>query len=220
MTYKRTSRQVRQHFPNNMSSRALVNLPGGVETNTLNVFQIEIIGTCDPSQRGKMHDYQGRTAPYVPDMDDDGIDDLAHIWLWLNQNQSVPLTALPASHWIAYPASYGATPTRMTGAEWERFTGVCGHQHAPENVHGDPGDFPIDRLLARVKELAGDSTPHDPPPHKPSHPLADAWQRATGDAVRAGQAFIAAHPNMPAYAALSKQQSAEWAAIHKLNPGD
>ncbi|MFD3560872.1 hypothetical protein ACFWVU_14500 [Streptomyces sp. NPDC058686] len=37
---------VRQHFPANMSSRALVNRNGGVETNTLNVVQIELVGTC------------------------------------------------------------------------------------------------------------------------------------------------------------------------------
>jgi hypothetical protein len=214
ITYKRQSRQFRQHFPANMSARALRNDAGGVETNTLNVFQIEIIGTCDPAMKGKMHDAQGRTAMFVPEMDDEAIDDLAHLWLWLHVNFAVPLTALAPERWWSYPKSYGATDTRMGGAEWTAFTGVCGHQHAPENVHGDPGNIPIGKLLARVVELDGGGPPPPPPPH--AHPLADEWQRTTGDAVRAGQAFIKAYPGYPAFARLVEQQQAEWRAIYNL----
>ena len=59
--------------------------------------------------------------------------------------------------WLAYgpdsrrpgvsPASYGASPARMSFAQWRRFTGICGHQHVPENAHGDPGNLPIDKIL-------------------------------------------------------------------------
>jgi hypothetical protein len=37
-----------QHFDIEVSSRALKNHRGGVETNTLNVCQVELVGTCDP----------------------------------------------------------------------------------------------------------------------------------------------------------------------------
>ncbi|MBQ1166121.1 hypothetical protein KBZ21_49875, partial [Streptomyces sp. A73] len=37
-----------QHFDFDPSARALVNRAGGVETNTLNVCQVEVVGTCDP----------------------------------------------------------------------------------------------------------------------------------------------------------------------------
>jgi hypothetical protein len=36
----------------------------------------------------------------------------------------------------------------MSAAEWDTFTGWCGHQHIPENDHTDPGALPIARLLA------------------------------------------------------------------------
>ncbi len=211
-TYKRTARTIRQHFPADMSSRALVNLPGGVETNTLNVFQLEIVGTCDPTMKGKLHDAQGRQAPYVPELDDDGIDDIAHLWLWLNQATDVPLTALPASRWKAYPGSYGTgNGTRMTGAQWSAFTGVCGHQHAPENVHGDPGAFPIARLLARVKELAGGEPPKDPPAGQPS-------MQALHDDIVAARATAlqlrAAHPKWGPRTLTPVSKSLESAAGH------
>ena len=35
----------RQHFPDERSARALENDRGGVETNTLNVVQLELVGT-------------------------------------------------------------------------------------------------------------------------------------------------------------------------------
>ncbi|MGQ4724069.1 hypothetical protein [Streptomyces tunisiensis] len=42
-----------QHFDFDRSSRALVNLSGGVETNTCNVTQVELVGTCDPATHAK-----------------------------------------------------------------------------------------------------------------------------------------------------------------------
>ncbi|MFE6719418.1 hypothetical protein ACFVDU_17800 [Streptomyces albidoflavus] len=43
----------RQHFPVDKSARALVNLSGGTETDTLNAFQVELAGTCDPAISAK-----------------------------------------------------------------------------------------------------------------------------------------------------------------------
>jgi hypothetical protein len=34
---------------------------------------------------------------------------------------------------------------------WNAFTGHCGHQHVPENDHGDPGAFPITAILDAAK---------------------------------------------------------------------
>jgi hypothetical protein len=41
----------RAHFPDEMSARALVNAAGGVETNTANALQVELVGTCDYAHR-------------------------------------------------------------------------------------------------------------------------------------------------------------------------
>jgi hypothetical protein len=53
-----------------------------------------------------------------------------------------------APTFLPYPESYGPTPVRMTPQQFARYEGVCGHQHVPENDHGDPGLFPIGRYLA------------------------------------------------------------------------
>lgn len=42
----------------------------------------------------------------------------------------------------------------MTTKQWERFNGICGHQHVPGNSHWDPGALDI---KAFVKLLANDS---------------------------------------------------------------
>ncbi|WP_329131904.1 peptidoglycan-binding protein [Streptomyces sp. NBC_01476] len=135
-----------QHFDIDRSSRALVNLTGGVETNTLNVVQVEIVGTCDPG----IHKKWGSTAHlYMADLPAWVIRDLADFARWAHDNHGVPLTS--GVSWKAYSASYGAdNGVRMSSSHWESFRGHCGHQHVPENLHGDPGAFPMAAILAKA----------------------------------------------------------------------
>jgi hypothetical protein len=136
-----------QHFNIDTSSRALVNLSGGVETNTLNVVQVEIVGTCDPATHKKW----GSTPHlYMADLPDWAIRDLGEFAAWLHKNHGVPLTEQVT--FKAYPASYGSSNgVRMSHAKWNGYRGHCGHQHVPENLHGDPGAFPIAAILAAAK---------------------------------------------------------------------
>lgn len=145
-----------QHFDFDVSARALVNRSGGVETNTLNVVQVEIVGTCDPTTHKK---WGSRPHLYTPDLPDWAIRDLAAFAKWAHDNHSVPLTSEVT--FKAYPSSYGSNGVRMSGSKWNSFKGHCGHQHVPENDHGDPGLFPMAAILSRAK----DSTPA---PAKPS----------------------------------------------------
>ena len=143
-----------QHFDFDTSSRALVNLAGGVQTNTLNVCQIEIVGTSDPTTHEKW-----RTAGYAhlftPELPDWAIRDLAVFSAWAHDQHGVPLTS--AVTFKAYPGSYGTNNgVRMSAAKWESFTGHCGHQHVPENLHGDPGLFPMAAILTAA---SGGTTP-------------------------------------------------------------
>ncbi|NUO43722.1 MAG: hypothetical protein HOV82_17000 [Streptomyces sp.] len=135
-----------QHFDIDRSSRALVNLAGGVETNTLNVCQVELVGTCDP----KTHAAWG-SAPHIywPEAPDWALAELAEFLRWMHAEHEVPLTG--PSEWPAYPASYGATSARMTAAEWNAFEGICGHLHVTENDHGDPGAIDFPKLIALAK---------------------------------------------------------------------
>jgi hypothetical protein len=154
-----------QHFDIDRSSRALRNLAGGVQTNTLNVTQVELEGTCDYSKRATWGSRAaGKDYIYWGDPPDWALRDLADFLRWLNANHNVPLTG-PAM-WLTYgpdsrrpgitPAAYGASPARMSFAAWNSFKGVCGHQHVPENDHGDPGSLPFAQLIALAK---GQNTP-------------------------------------------------------------
>lgn len=148
----------RQHFPFGQSSRALKNLPGGVETNTLNALQVELIGTCDPSTKARWVRSglkQDKDFIYWPEAPVWALQKVAGLLAWLNVESGwpIPLTALDEKRWVAYPASYGKTPTRMTGEEWRKFTGVCAHQHVPENDHGDV-KLPIGWLMGLAQDRA------------------------------------------------------------------
>ncbi|MFD5217456.1 hypothetical protein ACFWMH_07285 [Streptomyces tendae] len=160
-----------QHFDFDVSSRALVNKAGGVETNTLNVVQVEIVGTCDPATHKKW----GKTPHlYTPDLPDWAVRDLAAFAKWAHDHHGVPLTS--GVTFKAYPSSYGASSVRMPGAKWSSFRGHCGHQHVPENDHGDPGLLPMAAILARAKGY----TPTSPSKEDPDMDKGDVFN-ATWD---------------------------------------
>jgi hypothetical protein len=149
-----------QHYDVDESARALANKLGGVATNTANAFQIELVGTCDDT---KSTTWGGTRAGvdyiYWPAAPDWALAEVAWLVRWLNANHGIPLTCV--KDWLAYgkdarrpgitPASYGASPARMTFAEWNAFKGWCGHQHVPENDHGDPGSMDFARVIALAK---------------------------------------------------------------------
>jgi hypothetical protein len=138
--------EIRQHVPFDQASFSLRNLPGGVETNRDYVFQFELIGTCD---RGGQPFKAG--AYYWPDADNAVLLDLHRkVIAPLSRAYDIPIHA-PVFQ--AYPGSAGArdapsNAVRMRGASFDDYTGWLGHQHVPENVHGDPGAFPWNRMNA------------------------------------------------------------------------
>lgn len=135
-----------QHHDIDRSSRALVNAAGGVQTNTLNVVQVEIVGTCDFTTGNGW----GGAFLYMPNLPDWAVRDLADFAKWMHEHHGVPLTSDVT--FKPYPASYGAlNGVRMSQAKWNGFEGHCGHQHAPENLHGDPGALPMRAILDRAK---------------------------------------------------------------------
>jgi hypothetical protein len=160
------ARKVRwyQHYDVDESARALANKLGGVSTNTANAFQIELVGTCDDSKKTTW-DAKRAGADYLhwPTAPDWALAEVAWLVRWLHDYHQVPLTCV--RDWLAYgkdarrpgitPASYGASPARMSFDEWRAFKGWCGHQHVPENDHGDPGSMDFARVIALAK---GDTT--------------------------------------------------------------
>jgi hypothetical protein len=143
-----------QHFDIDISSRALANLRGGVETNTLNVCQVELVGTCDPSLHTKWT-ARGQAHVYWPKAPEWALRAVAQYLAWMNIHHHVPLRG-PAL-WPAYPKSAGnGGGQRMSGPRWNAFHGVCGHMHVPENTHGDPGAIDFEGLLDFARAAAQD----------------------------------------------------------------
>lgn len=119
-----------QHMSLDRAARALRNPSGGVETNRGNVVQIEVVGMAN-GVRGEDWFWAGLRA-------------LAR---WIEQARGVPRRS--TVQWVAHPESYGTgAAQRLGGAAWREYAGWLGHQHVPENSHGDPGTFDIGRLLA------------------------------------------------------------------------
>lgn len=155
-----------QHYRVDISSRALVNKLGGVATNTNNVTQAEFVGTCDPatSRRWAAAGVEHIFWPQAPDW---ALREMAEYVAWLHEEHGIPLV-IPAK-WPAYPSSYGnGQGQRMSPAEWNKFRGVCGHMHPPENSHGDPGSTDMVKVIRFAREiLALDDDPTTPPPLPP-----------------------------------------------------
>jgi hypothetical protein len=140
-----TARKInwRQHFPANMSSRALAHPSGTPATNTAGTFQVELIGTCE----------RGGPGLFWPDAPDWALQDVGDVLAWLHIEWPVPLRA--ASTWLSYPASYGNSSARMSWSTWGGFTGMHGHQHVPGNDHGDPGSIDANKIVRMA--TTGDS---------------------------------------------------------------
>lgn len=122
-------------LPMSANGKALLNLPGGVETNNRGgVYQIEIVGR----------------AVDVPNYDDDWYARLRQriieVCEFTGTSHVFPLPFQP------YPQSYGKNLVRMTFDEWQVFEGCCGHMHVPENDHGDPGALDVTRLQPLPKD--------------------------------------------------------------------
>jgi hypothetical protein len=159
----KTRVDVDQHIPFSHAGMALRNLAGGVQTNRDRAYQIELVGTSALGGPG----YYWATA-----------DDVVLLDLWrkvihpMSVGLAIPVKALDFQ---AYPSSYGdrrpdgrTNMVRLSEHEWDVYSGWLGHQHVPENIHGDPGAFPWARMI-RLAEAAGDISRDEPRvPPKPA----------------------------------------------------
>jgi len=130
---------VYQHFDTSRPSRALANtsIPG--ETNREQCIQIELVGTS-----GWIYSVAPKSpALFWPEAPEWALAGLARLMRWIEAAHGMPSVSTPRP-WVPW----NGPRVRMSAAEWDTFTGWCGHQHVPENDHTDPGALPIARLLA------------------------------------------------------------------------
>ncbi|WP_193636279.1 peptidoglycan-binding protein [Brachybacterium subflavum] len=202
---------IRQHIPTTEASKALENRSGGVETNNAGVVQVEIVGSCDRAYAEK------NGLRCTEDYGDDDLASVAAVVAWVCEAHGIPLSAAGLA-WPTTNAAYLDAPQRMSGEEWTEYAGICGHTHVPENVHWDPGAFPVARLL----ELAGGA----PTTADPSTPTTDGGMPNGKDLL---MALIAA-PDFPLLRTdghlcyfgpkTGPKESVSGHQANTLNPGD
>lgn len=133
-------RQVTQHLDVAVAARSLRNDPGGADQTNRDGsvhVQIEMVGFAGtPASIGST-------------------DDLA----WFGRQVVAPIcaeTGIPIQStvtWRRYPDSYGKLASqRLSPSAWDAYSGVLGHQHAPDNSHGDPGLIDIHEILNAAQE--------------------------------------------------------------------
>lgn len=190
---------IRQHLPFSQASFALRHTRPQ-PTNGDFIFQFELIGTCDPHGPGY----------FWPNADDAVLTDL-----WRKVVKPLDLAFLipfRALEFRRYPDQAGSN--RLSDSAFDTYTGWLGHQHVPQNTHGDPGAFPWARLVA----LAAADTKKDEPvtPNDVAAIAAAVWNYKLTQAWD-GQANEAA-------ALLSSAQryaiEAGWTGTHPKGNGD
>lgn len=163
---------VRQHVPLNVAARALMNRAGGVQTNRDSAIQIELVGTCDPDARHLP------SRLYWPEAPVWALDELRALMRRLERACGIrPVAVGP---WVPYPHSYGnGGGQRLSLSQWDAYSGWLGHQHVPENDHGDPGNLAMSRLMP--EKTAAAVPPVRPTPAKPAPaPVAPAFPLPKG----------------------------------------
>lgn len=128
--------EVKQFLPFSQASFALRH-ERPQPTNGDFIFQFELVGTCDPHGPGY----------FWPNAD---VAVLADLWHKVIKPLDLAfLIPFKAPVWDAYPGE--TNRHRMTDAQFDTYSGWLGHQHVPQNDHGDPGAFPWVRLAAIAK---------------------------------------------------------------------
>lgn len=157
LTVDARRRVFEQHVSLDLAARSFRNLPGGAdETNRDGnyMIQVELMGFAEHPE----------TIGAPEDLD------------WLGRvvlGPAMRLAGVPiisTVSWLSYPASYGASPVRLSVDAWDAYSGVLGHQHVPDNVHGDPGAIDINRILNAARGVLPPPPPEeeddDMKPHK------------------------------------------------------
>ncbi|BAK34321.1 hypothetical protein MLP_13070 [Microlunatus phosphovorus NM-1] len=171
LTVNPVTSEIRQHMPLNRSASTLRDPSDtAVRENRDDVVQIEIVGFSDPKEEG---------SPYhVSAWGDQEYAFLGSILKWFTLEWGVPLPSTVG--WVACPASYGSkAKQRLTSSQYDAYSGILSHQHAPGNDHGDPGNIDIARLLTAagatptVTLPPARSYPRSAAPYVISLPVAD-----------------------------------------------
>lgn len=138
------------------------------KTNSARVIQVEIVGRAADSPN-----WSALRNQRVGGM-------IARIHQYVPFRLDMPLGFFGnGAGWVV--ASKSARQ-RMSWFDWYRFDAICGHQHAPNNDHWDPGAINVGQILAAAR---GGVAP--PPPNAPgAQPVPQPRPQPAGPALRLG----------------------------------
>lgn len=131
-------------LPHNEFARSLVHIPGQEETNNRGgVIQVEMVGFANRATA----EYYGYTRSefIIPEWGDKELGYLADYIISVHQNDGLKI--IFPKPFLPYAESYGSNNgVRLSLDEWLVVEGIIGHEHVPENEHGDPGEINVKRL--------------------------------------------------------------------------
>lgn len=137
--------RVVQLLPLSANAYTLENKAGGVDTNRAgHVIQVE---WCRYSNDPWQDDEIQALGKWLADLKKAGLNfDVNNCPRFYGPNEGIVL------------ASYGS-PVRLQGDGWTNFNGWCGHQHAPENAHWDPGYLDTAKVVNIANSYLTSSAP-------------------------------------------------------------
>lgn len=140
--------RIAQHLPITRAARALEHPRGTPETNRARAVQVEV----------------GWWAGRIGDLPDDIAGALADWLTWVAGETGAPLAGpVFVGEGAGYTLASVDARQRMSARDWLAFSGVCGHQHVPNNRHWDPGALDLRRVIRTAPRPA-------PGPTKGRHP--------------------------------------------------
>jgi hypothetical protein len=150
-TYFPARREIRQHFPNNVSARALEDRSKTpVRENRDRIFQLEIIAYSDKEKGDTVN------GLWIGDLTDAHFTDIAQMMIQLNEEEGLPLRT--SVTWKEGSTSF-VSGVRLSSASFDAYRGILGHVHVSGNAHWDPGGFRASQLTAKIAELTTQAPP-------------------------------------------------------------
>lgn len=113
-----------QHLETNVAARSLKNDPDGYDTNRACCVQVEIVGFATEA---------GSWTSEKLDWLAERFKEIQNVFRFV---LSYPAFAIPAK--------------RFTDKEFVEFAGICGHEHAPDNNHFDPGALKVAYIVSKM----------------------------------------------------------------------
>lgn len=166
VTYNPKLREFRQHFPNEMSARALRDPSSTpVRENRDNVFQIEIVAYSDYALSRTV-----RGGLWIGDLEEEHYDDLAMMAIELEEKHGLPARSTEPVKWREGQKTY-VSGVRLSSSQFDDYRGWLAHMNVSGNSHWDVGGFFWSRMEAAIARRKNATPPPPDPAPEPEEEI-------------------------------------------------